>query len=269
MADKLLETGGVVVVDPEGNKFPFLYSDLVGSTLGPLYNSFGWPDHALFLAYIEAQLFGASFQPDAADLATVQSLVDVNTNSKRQREEYPNVVEGFPGVACSDTDNPDGYEAWPEAGAKAEANFGYFGRLWTHGSVPCWNWPGVDRDRYDGPFTEETANPVLIASTVYDPATRYEGALALHDLLPNSALLTVKGWGHTTLFLSFCADAIVGEYFMTGAVPPPGSTCTQDFSPFPPLLLGEGQAQGDVALIAERQAVREEILDEVSFVPQG
>lgn len=267
MAEKLLDTGGVLIVDPEGNQFPFLYSDLVGSTLGPLYNSFAWPDHSFFLAYIEAQLFGANFQAAAADLATVQSLVDVNTNSKKKREKYRNDVEGFPGVACSDTDNPDVYEVWPEVAAKAEANFGYFGRLWTHASVPCWNWPGVDRDRYEGPFTAATANPVLIASTVYDPATRYEGALALQDLLPNSELLTVKGWGHTTLFLSFCADAIVGEYFMTGAVPPPGTTCTQDFSPFPPVPLREGQAEGNEALIAERQAVREDVLDEVSFVP--
>ena len=88
----------------------------------------------------------------------------------------------------------------------------------------------------------------------------------MHDLLPKSALLTVKGWGHTTLFLSLCADAIVGDYFMTGAVPAPGTTCAQDFSPFPS---DSGlQRDGDAALVAARQAVRAEILDEVSFVPQ-
>lgn len=268
MADKLRETGGTVIVDPEGNSFPFLYSDLVGSTLGPLYNSFDWPNHALFLAYIEAQIIGTAIAPAAEDLARIQAVMEGTLTSQR-RERYPNVVEGFPGVACSDTNNPEAYEVWPEAAAKAEANYGYFGRLWTHASVPCWNWPGADRDRYEGPFTEHTANPVLIASTVYDPATRYEGALALHDLLPNSALLTVEGWGHTTLFLSFCADAIVGDYFMTGAVPAPGTTCTQDFSPFPPIEELGLQAEGEAALVTQRQLVRGEVLDEVSFVPNG
>ena len=269
MADKLLETGGVVIRDPEGFEFPFLYSDLVGSSLGPLYDSFSWPDQSAFLAFIEAQIFELESAPTDAELEAIQSAIDGNVASAQQQEPYPNVVEGFPGVACTDTNNPDSYDAWPDAAAKAEADFGYFGRLWTHASVPCWNWPAVDRDRYNGRFDRWTANPVLIAGTRYDPATRYEGAVTLNALLPNSALLTVEGWGHTTLFLSFCADSIVGDYFLTGALPAPGTSCGQDFSPFAPLIERSNQAEGDAALIAVRQAVRASVLDEVSFVPQA
>ena len=143
--------------------------------MGPLYNSFDWPNHAQFLAYIEAQLFGSGSTSSTVDPEAVQSVIDATVASARRekREQYPNVVEGFPGVACSDSDNPNRYQTWPRAAAEAEANYGYFGRLWTHASVPCWNWPGVDRDRYNGRFTRRTANTVLIASTVYDPATRY------------------------------------------------------------------------------------------------
>jgi pimeloyl-ACP methyl ester carboxylesterase len=267
MAEKLIDTGGIVISDPEGNEFPFLYSDLVGSSLGPLYNSFSWPEQAAFLAYIEAQIFGLESAVGAAEADAIQSAIDGGVASAQTQEPYENIVEGFPGVACADTNNPDTYEVWPEVAAKAEAEFGYFGRLWTHASVPCWNWPGVDRDRYNGRFDRWTANPVLIATTVYDPATRYEGALTLNELLPNSALLTVEGWGHTTLFLSFCADAIVGDYFLTGAIPAPGTVCTQDFSPFPPLI-ERSQATGDAALVVDRQELRAEVLDEVSFVPQ-
>ena len=78
-----------------------------------------------------------------------------------------------------------------------------------------------------------TANPVLVVGNLYDPATRYEGAQTVAGLLPNSRLLTVNGWGHTSLFLSQCADAIVSTYLLTSTAPA-STTCTQDFTPFAP-----------------------------------
>ena len=73
---------------------------------------------------------------------------------------------------------------------------------------------------------------MLVASTQFDPATRYEGAVTVAGLLPNSRLLTVHGWGHTTLFLSQCADQAVAAYLLTGALPPEGLVCEQDLVPF-------------------------------------
>jgi len=98
-------------------------------------------------------------------------------------------------VECSDSINPTEYDAWPAFGAMADANYGYFGRLWTHASVPCWNWPGADGDRYGGSFTADTANTVLIVNPVFDPATPISGAITLNSLLPHSSLRTVEGWG--------------------------------------------------------------------------
>ena len=116
--------------------------------------------------------------------------------------------------------------------ALADAQFGYFGRLWTWASSICAEWRGFDRDRYMGPFNRATANPVLVVGTRFDPATRYEGAQLVAGLLPSSALLTVHGWGHTSLFLSQCADATVSRYLIDVATPPAGTTCQQDVVPF-------------------------------------
>ncbi|NND04664.1 MAG: alpha/beta fold hydrolase [Acidimicrobiia bacterium] len=262
MADVLWEEGYVLITDPDGNQFPFLYSDLIGSSLGPLYDSFGWPFHAEFLAYIEGQIRPPTLSLTAEQLGHVQIGFDALAEERLARERYPNVVEGFPGVACSDTNNPDEYSAWPESGAAADAAYGYFGRLWTHASVPCWLWPGADGDRYEGPFTADTANTVLIGSTLYDPATRYQGAVTAHDLLPNSALMTVQGWGHSTIFLSFCADQIVADYFLTGATPQPGTVCQQDFTPF--LVPFDGNLGAE---LVTRQALRAEALEEISYAP--
>ena len=59
------------------------------------------------------------------------------------------------------------------------------------------------------PSTRDTENPVLVVGAKWDPATRYEGAVIAHGLLPNSALLTVDSWGHTSLFTSACADEAI------------------------------------------------------------
>jgi hypothetical protein len=129
--------------------------------------------------------------------------------------------------------NPDEHEAWSRAGAAADEQFGYFGRIWTWLSSPCAVWKGFDADRYLGPFNHTTANPVLVVGNRYDPATRYENAVLVNQLLPNSSLLTVEGWGHTSLFLSTCADQAVSQYLLDGTTPAVGTVCNQDFGPFP------------------------------------
>src|SRR6185312_12193173 len=86
--------------------------------------------------------------------------------------------------------------------------------------------------RYMGPFDARTSNPVLVIGNLFDPATRYQGAQIVHQLLPKSALLTVHGWGHTSLFLSRCADRVSVRYLLEGVTPAPGKICNQDQVPF-------------------------------------
>lgn len=250
LADQLRD-GPVEIFDPgSGQVFPFYYQDLIGSSLGPLYNSASWPSHAEFLAFIEA---GASPAILGKALAKTQELSGF---------DLPNVpylgIEQFLGVACSDSDNPDSHEDWLTAGETADANHGYFGSLWTWASSPCADWNGVAADRYDGPFDTFTANPVLVVGTRYDPATRYEGAVIADDLLTNSALLTVEGWGHSSLFLSQCADTAIADYLLDVVVPAEGATCFQDFAPF-----GGTASQADI----QRQEMRAQMMNEIAIRP--
>ena len=101
-----------------------------------------------------------------------------------------------------------------------------------------------------------------LSGTRYDPATRYEGALIVDDLLPNSSLLTVDGWGHTSLFLSVCADEATAAYLLEGTTPAPGTVCTQDFDPFP--VVGAQRADDT---LAQRQSLRREVMSEVAIYP--
>ena len=118
------------------------YAELIGTSLGELYNSAGWPAFAEYLAALAAATdIAAAAAGSSADLAA-----------------YPNYVEGFPGVTCSDSVNPNEHRFWARAGARADAQYGYFGRLWTWVTSPCATWPGLDSDRYVGPFTRHTGS---------------------------------------------------------------------------------------------------------------
>lgn len=48
-----------------------------------------------------------------------------------------------------------------------------------------------------------------------EPATPYQGAQAAARLLPNSRLLTLRAWGHTSLFRSTCATDKISHYLLT------------------------------------------------------
>jgi len=223
-----LKAHPVEVTFPDGSTGVVNYSILIGMTLGAMYDSSSWEDFAAALADLDAQA-------SAATLGVRLKRFWHPTNAyitKRGFPHYPNLVEGFPAVACSDSDNPHSYSAWSANGAAAEAAFGYFGRIWTWASSICAAWPTADSDRYTGPWTHHTANPILIIGNQFDPATRYQGAVTASNLLPNSRLLTVHGWGHTSLFLSSCADQVQTRYLVDLTLPAQGTVCEQDHVPF-------------------------------------
>jgi hypothetical protein len=51
-------------------------------------------------------------------------------------------------------------------------------------------------------------------------------------MMPGARLLTVHGWGHTSLFLSACADEVQTRYLVDLQLPPAGEVCNQDHVPF-------------------------------------
>lgn len=229
LAARLREEPVVIAHPFSGEISPFGYSELVGVALGTLYEAAVWPLLTLFVAGLEQSLPPAEL---GARFAALQEATD--WSSRRSMPRYPG-LEYFPAVACLDTDNPSDRSAWSDAADLGDAN-GFFTRPWTFDSSPCATWPFETDDRYQGPWTATTANPVLIMATTHDPATPYDGALAVADLLPSSHLLTVDGWGHVATGTSTCATTALVDYLVTQQVPAV-DTCAQDYTPFvdPPM----------------------------------
>lgn len=204
-----LRAAPIPLIDPAtGEIFEYRYSFFVADGLGALYNPFNFPSIANFVAFLESIPSPVALGLARRDLQATPGFVN-----KRGFPNYENFAEGFPAVGCEDTQNPGGgHSVWFEAGKAALAEAPVFGEIWTWASSPCAVWSSFDNDVYRGPFTAETANPVLVIGNLYDPATRYEGAVAARSLLPNSALLTVDDPGHTSLGLNFCAAAATDFY---------------------------------------------------------
>jgi pimeloyl-ACP methyl ester carboxylesterase len=193
-------------------------------TLGFLYDSLAWPVLAAELVYLEDLAAGrvdAGAPEEQARLGELRAQLDPQYAGPEQ----------FPGVLCLDSVQPARIGAWSRATAR---NPQPFAQLWGWADANCEEWSAADEDRYLGPFDRETANPVLIASTTFDPATPYEMAELLRATLPNSRLLTVEGWGHATPLLSACAEEVKAAYLLTRTVPDADVVCAQDIDPFAP-----------------------------------
>lgn len=206
-----------------GGTFTVTYQDLVSFTLGAMYGAEVWPDLAGVLADLERGT-------DAARVAA--SLRRLRVREGLAPDPYTQTFEGFPGVVCTDTDEPDAVSVWSRAGRLQDRRFPYFGRPWSWSSSACSSWPGVDRDRYTGPWNRRTAHPVLVVGNRFDPATRYGAAVRTAHLLGRARLLTVAAWGHTSLFTSRCADDATAAYLLRGRLPAVGSVCRADVVPF-------------------------------------
>lgn len=260
-----LRRGPLVIGEPP-ETFTYSYADLIADTLGALYAPVIWPDLAAYLVDVEAlarESGGASAARAGAELRANRSAMwaKLGVDTAAEQEPYDNFIEGFPGVGCSDSVNPRSFDAWRVAAADADRRFGYFGRIWTWASSVCAPWPeSAGQDRYLGPWNRHTATPMLIVGNFFDPATRYQGAVTASRLLPNSRLLSYAGWGHSA-FLSgnYCVDSNVTTYLVTGAVPPRGTVCQPQGSPFEPLsvtALARAKASAGIGLSMLPPAVR-------------
>ena len=129
----------------------------------------------------------------------------------------------FLGVVCGESPNPRP-AAFPSIDAFAMGRSGPISGGWAWLAEPCASWPATAAVRYAGPWNRRTANPVLVIGVTHDPATPYEGAIAMSNQLARARLLTVDGYGHGT-FGQACTFGHVSRYLIHRILPPPRTRC--------------------------------------------
>jgi pimeloyl-ACP methyl ester carboxylesterase len=221
-----------------GDGFLYSYDMLIGDALSTLYVPEVWAGDGGAAALLD-QLADLVLAEGAADRsaalearrAVLARLGGSGGSTAAGAEPYLfNGLDAFYGNHCADVEYPKSYQQW-RAGDRFAAAGSRFGPAWWWGVAGCAAWP-VNQDRYTGPWSTRTANPVLVVGNRFDPATDYAGAQASARLLRNSRLLTYDGWGHTAFGRSACVtDAVVG-YLVDGALPAPGTRCGANPNPF-------------------------------------
>ncbi|MGY1622484.1 alpha/beta hydrolase [Geodermatophilus sp. SYSU D00965] len=208
---------------PDQPPLPLTYSAVVGLTVALLYDGGTWPDLG--------RLLQAAHSGDGAAVADV-----LGTLPQPTPQGYDNYPDANAAITCADTDNPVDPHRYGEVARELDATTDpYVGSRWAYLGLVCAPWSGRSTERHTGPWDSWTRNPVLVIGTRYDPATPYRNAVAVHDLLPNSTLLTVDGVGHTSLGRSTCAASLTSQYLLTGATPPAGTVCAADHGAFEPV----------------------------------
>ena len=159
------------------------------------------------------------------------------TPIREGRSFFQDALVAATALQCADKPlpRPGAVETWPRViGRLAERAFvapvdGWW--LWA----PCASWRRPNADRYAGPWTAATRNPILVIGNRYDSRTAYGNAQRAARRLGNAVLLTLDGYGHTSdQDPSVCIDRAVERYLISTVPPADGTVCRPDRRPFDP-----------------------------------
>jgi pimeloyl-ACP methyl ester carboxylesterase len=209
------------------------YDDAVALSFSSLYSPTVWSDLATVLANL-AVLSAPQPEVQSQQLTTAQRTSDESLGDILRRlgliEDYPS-IGGALASMCVDGEHPSRPWQYPAMADAADEEAPHFGRYRAWAGLQCEFVPYRDRDAYMGPWEQTTDAPVLVIGTRYDPATPYAFTEPYAARYPDAAVLTVEGYGHTTLGQSSCANSAIASYLIDLEATD-GASCGQDVAPF-------------------------------------
>lgn len=183
--------------------------------------------YAMYTPLLWPSLRLALRQAKANDGTGLQTLADYANDKTGPNSYGSNMSSAFFAISCWDQPAPPGADGL-RAAARAwsrNAPVPELARAMSWGNAPCSTWYGHS-PQAPAPASTTTTAPILVVGTIYDPATPYPWAVALHNQLPTSTLLTYRGDGHTAFGSgSTCIDNAITAYLLTGQQPAAGTVC--------------------------------------------
>lgn len=218
-----------MVPGPDGKPTEFGYDDAVAALAQTMYDPRYWTEVAAAFASLAAPPPAPQSEtPDSRHRALGDLL-----RRLRLIDDYPSVGGAYASL-CVDTEDPVGPLGFPAQADAAEQEARHFGRLRVWASLPCAFVPVTDEDAYTGPWEQTADEPVLVIGTRFDPATPYWATAPYAEHWPDARVLTVEGYGHTTIVPSTCASAAIATY-LVDLQARDGAVCRQDVRPFAPV----------------------------------
>lgn len=184
--------------------------DVVSALFLPMYEPTLYPqlDNALGLAMHEDDGTG------------LLELADTAADRQQDGSYKSNSAAAFPAINCIDYTQSQATPAtMKERAAKLEAEAPLLWRFFSYDDG-CGGWPVKSKRPAEAPTYSADLAPVLVVGTTGDPATPYAWAQETHQELPQSALLTYRGEGHTAYGRSnACVADTVDAYLLDGTLP--------------------------------------------------
>lgn len=218
LRERLATGAAMPVADPARS---LTQGELELAVAAAMYSTRTWP--VVAQALVEA---------DGGDGTILQALAD-SYLGRSPDGTYDNSQVAGSAINCADDpDRPPVDEVRRRAEEVAAGSVWFDGFL--RASTGCIGAPdAIDPVAY-GPASG--ADPILVIGTTNDPATPYEWAVELADLLESAVLYTVEGDGHTAFLSIPCVEAVVVRYLVDLELPDDGESCADDTDtdPFPP-----------------------------------
>jgi hypothetical protein len=215
-----------VVLDAEPGPVEFTYQQTVAVIYSYLYAPAAWGELAdlMFLLTV-----GGQAQAVAAGRLSAERVAAAVALGRPGKDDYRS-VGGSLGSTCADVRTPR-RSVYPAAADAENRRFPDFGRYRTWADFGCsyLRAAGIrDDDAYTGPWRQTTSAHVLVLGTRWDPATPYRNTRPYADLFRHASVVTLAGWGHTTLGQSGCTDARVAAYLLNPRRDRGDTTCATE-----------------------------------------
>ncbi len=147
-------------------------------------------------------------------------------SGRRDDGSYDSLLESFWAIGCTDLPSIGAPESYPELEDDFRAAAPRFGVTFLYQALVCSLWPAAPAAD-PNPLDAAGAAPILVVGTLGDPATPFQWAESLAEVLDSGVLVTAAGEQHTAYLTNQCATDLIDRYLVDLEVPDPGTRCEE------------------------------------------
>ncbi|XXH01457.1 hypothetical protein Hte_007817 [Hypoxylon texense] len=201
-------------------------------------------DYNTVKSYLVNQLYGSAGWPVAASVINLvltrqlDTLADVLDATGQLNVTDPwaasALYQALAGIYCGDNQvRTEKFEDFLPAVKRLYDTSRILGDNAISVYSACQQWKIKPKETYTGDFNVKTKSPVLFIGNTFDGLTPLVSAKNVSSTFEGSALLTVNGYGHSSLAApSACTIRTTSAYWTNGTLPEEGKVCESDFPLF-------------------------------------
>jgi pimeloyl-ACP methyl ester carboxylesterase len=158
------------------------------------------------------------------DPSLMFDLSDSYTERHDDGSHTGSILQPFWAIGCVDGEPIGEPEDIPTLEAQFRAAAPRFGVSFLYSALMCALWP-AESEPSPNPLDATGAPPILVIGTSGDPATPFQWAESLADVLDSGVLLANEGEQHTAYLSNECVTDTIDDYLVDLEVPEPGTRC--------------------------------------------